>query len=104
MRVETNTDAEFSYGSGHINPIKAKAPGLVYDMGELDYVKFLCGQNYSAANLQLVTGDNTTCTAANTGTVYDLNDPSFSVSGNTGNSVSAVFHLTVTNVGSASSS
>ncbi|KAL8552039.1 hypothetical protein ACS0TY_000920 [Phlomoides rotata] len=103
MSVETNTDAEFAYGSGHINPIKAKAPGLVYDMGELDYVKFLCGQNYSAANLRLVTGDNSTCTAANTGTVYDLNYPSFSVSGNTGNSVSAVFHRTVTNVGSASS-
>ncbi|KAL8460615.1 hypothetical protein ACS0TY_032215 [Phlomoides rotata] len=51
MRVETNTDAEFSYGSGHINPIEAKAPSLVYDMGELDYVKFLCGQNYSTANL-----------------------------------------------------
>ncbi|KAH6762718.1 subtilase 4.12 [Perilla frutescens var. hirtella] len=103
MTVKANSDAEFAYGSGHIDPIKAKSPGLVYDMGEGDYVRFLCGQGYSNKTLLLVTGDNSTCTAANNGTVYDLNYPSFSVSGTSGKSVSAVFHRTVTNVGSPSS-
>ncbi|PIM98682.1 Cucumisin [Handroanthus impetiginosus] len=103
MSVKTNTDAEFAYGSGHIDPIKAKSPGLVYDMGEADYVKFLCGQGYNNTNLQLITGDNTTCTSANNGTVYDLNYPSFTVSVSSSGSISRVFHRTVTNVGSPSS-
>ncbi|KAK6156175.1 hypothetical protein DH2020_010423 [Rehmannia glutinosa] len=103
MSVKTNTDAEFAYGSGHINPLKAKSPGLVYDIDESDYVKFLCGQGYSSKNLQLITGDNTTCTAANNATVYDLNYPSFAVSVTSGRYVIAVFHRTVTNVGSPSS-
>ncbi|KAG8380759.1 hypothetical protein BUALT_Bualt06G0049400 [Buddleja alternifolia] len=103
MSVKTNTDAEFAYGSGHINPLKAKSPGLVYDMGEADYVNFLCGQGYSNKNLQLVTGDNSTCTSANNSTVYDLNYPSFTASGTVGSSISRVFHRTVTNVGSPTS-
>ncbi|KAI3458640.1 hypothetical protein Pfo_015303 [Paulownia fortunei] len=98
------TDAEFAYGSGHIDPLKAKSPGLVYDIEEADYVKFLCGQGYSNKNLQLITGDNTTCTSANNATVYDLNYPSFTVSAASGSSISVVFHRTVTNVGSPSSS
>ncbi|KAK4431721.1 Cucumisin [Sesamum alatum] len=103
MSVATNTDAEFAYGSGHIDPLKAKSPGLVYDMEEADYVSFLCGQGYSNKNLQLITGDNTTCTASNNATVYDLNYPSFTLSAASGASISRVFHRTVTNVGSASS-
>ncbi|KAL0321909.1 UNVERIFIED_CONTAM: Cucumisin [Sesamum calycinum] len=103
MSVANNIDAEFAYGSGHIDPLKAKSPGLVYDMGEADYVSFLCGQGYSNKNLQLVTGDNTTCTASNNATVYDLNYPAFTLSGSSGASISQVFHRTVTNVGSASS-
>ncbi|KAL0303774.1 UNVERIFIED_CONTAM: Cucumisin [Sesamum radiatum] len=103
MRVATNTDAEFAYGSGHIDPLNAKSPGLVYDMEEADYVSFLCGQGYSNKNLQLITGDNTTCTASNNATVYDLNYPSFTLSAASGASISRIFHRTVTNVGSASS-
>ncbi|KAL1544724.1 cucumisin-like [Salvia divinorum] len=103
MSVERNGEAEFAYGSGHINPLKAKSPGLVYDMGETDYVRFLCGQGYSIKNLQLVSGDNSTCTAASNGTVYDLNYPSFSVSSVIGSSVTVMFHRSVTNVGSPSS-
>lgn len=103
MTVEANSDAEFAYGSGHINPVKAKSPGLVYDMGEADYVSFLCGQGYSNKNLQLVTGDNSSCTAANNGTAHDLNYPSFAVSGVSGRSAVAVFHRSVTNVGSPTS-
>ncbi|KAI8028856.1 hypothetical protein LOK49_LG01G00795 [Camellia lanceoleosa] len=104
MSVETNSDAEFAYGAGHIDPVKAANPGLVYDIGEADYVTFLCGQGYSNKSLSLVTGDNsTTCTKANNGTVWDLNMPSFALS--TQNStarapITRVFHRTVTNVGS----
>lgn len=103
MTANNNTDAELAYGSGHINPLKARFPGLVYDLGVADYVSFLCGQGYSNKNLQLITGDNSTCSTAKNTTVYDLNYPSFAVSTLSGGSVSHIFHRTVSNVGFATS-
>ncbi|XP_028096671.1 cucumisin-like [Camellia sinensis] len=102
MSVETNSDAEFAYGAGHIDPVKAANPGLVYDIREADYVTFLCGQGYSNKSLSLVTGDNsTTCTKANNGTVWDLNMPSFALSTQSSTApITRVFHRTVTNFGS----
>ncbi|CAI9776423.1 unnamed protein product [Fraxinus pennsylvanica] len=100
MNVTMNTDGEFAYGSGHIDPVKAKSPGLVYDLGENDYIKFLCGQGYDTTQLSLITGDNSTCTQANNGTVWDLNYPSFALSTTFGASITRVFHRIVTNVGS----
>ena len=35
----------------NIDPVKAVDPGLVYDVDEIDYVKFLCGQGYSTRAL-----------------------------------------------------
>ncbi|CAL5322561.1 unnamed protein product [Camellia sinensis] len=43
MSAETNNDAEFAYGAGYINPVKAANPSLVYDIEEADYVRYLCG-------------------------------------------------------------
>ncbi|GKU92024.1 hypothetical protein SLEP1_g5808 [Rubroshorea leprosula] len=40
-------------GEGHINPAKAINPGLLYDAGEIDYIKFLCGIVYSGDKLKL---------------------------------------------------
>ncbi|XP_059625339.1 cucumisin-like [Cornus florida] len=100
MNSVTNPDAEFAYGAGHLDPSKATKPGLVYDAGELDYVKFLCGQGYSTKSLQLVTGDNSSCSAANNGTVWDLNYPTFAIYSQTEHPLTRVFHRTVTNVGS----
>ncbi|XP_047320474.1 cucumisin-like [Impatiens glandulifera] len=99
MSVITNTDAEFAYGSGQINPTKAADPGLVYDATEADFVSFLCGQGYDTKKLRIVTGDGSTCSKANNMTVWDLNYPTFAVSGASGVTVTRVFHRTVTNVG-----
>ncbi|EEF38173.1 cucumisin [Ricinus communis] len=103
MNPDTNTDVEFAYGSGHINPVQAADPGLVYDAGETDYVKFLCGQGYSSKQIQLLTGDDSTCSEATNGTVWDLNYPSFALSTKYGKSITRIFHRTVTNVGSPTS-
>ncbi|RVW49268.1 Cucumisin [Vitis vinifera] len=51
MSVKSNRDQEFAYGAGQIDPIKAAHPGLIYDAGEADYVKFLCGQGYNTKQL-----------------------------------------------------
>ncbi|CAN0909588.1 unnamed protein product [Linum grandiflorum] len=100
FNAEDNTDAEFAYGSGQINPARAADPGLVYDAGEADYVKLLCGQGYSTKQLRLVTGDQSACSAAANGTVWDLNYPSFALSSTSaGQSISKAFNRTVTNFG-----
>ncbi|OMO76502.1 hypothetical protein COLO4_25545 [Corchorus olitorius] len=98
-----NKDVEFAYGSGHVNPVKAVNPGLIYDADEIDYIKFLCGQGYGTRFLELVTRDNTTCSEATNGTVWDLNYPSFALYTSDSTNVSRVFKRTVTNVGSAMS-
>ena len=100
MNPKTNTDLELSFGAGHLNPVKAANPGLVYDAGEADYIKFMCGEGYRAEHLKLITGDNTTCTI--NGTVWDLNVPSFTLSLDwLGKPVTRTYTRTVTNVGSA---
>ncbi|CAL1374614.1 unnamed protein product [Linum trigynum] len=105
LTVKDNADAEFAYGSGQIDPSRAVDPGLVYDAGESDYVKLLCGQGYTTKQLRLVTGDDSVCSTTTNGTVWDLNYPSFALSSSTpANSVTRVFHRTVTNVGKAVSS
>ncbi|GMY30182.1 putative Cucumisin [Fagus crenata] len=56
MDSKKNRDLEFAYGSGHINPLQAVDPGLIYDATEADYKDFLCKQGY-----------NTTTTVTNVG-------------------------------------
>ncbi|CAN1746699.1 unnamed protein product [Linum perenne] len=104
ISVKDIPDAEFGYGSGQIDPIRAADPGLIYDAGEIDYVRMLCGQGYNITQLRLITGDQTACSATTNGTVWDLNYPSFALSSEKPKtSITRVFHRTVTNVGTASS-
>ena len=103
MNPKTNTDLEFAYGAGQLNPLQAANPGLVYDAEEADYIKFLCGQGSNSTKLYLVTGENITCSATINGTVWDLNYPSFPVSTKNGTEVTRTFTRTVTNVGSPTS-
>ncbi|KAA3481901.1 cucumisin-like [Gossypium australe] len=101
MSSENNLEAKFAYCAGHINPAQAAQPGLVYDAGEIDYVKFLCGQGYTPKQLKLIiTESNFTCSEETNGTVWDLNYPSFTLSTSPGNSITRVFCRTVMNVGS----
>ncbi|XP_028797592.1 cucumisin-like isoform X2 [Neltuma alba] len=97
-----NRDAEFAYGAGQIDPAKAVNPGLVYDASEVDFVRFLCGQGYSIKTLQLVTGDNSSCSVS--AKASDLNYPSFALPTPASNvTVSGSFKRTVTYVGSEKS-
>ncbi|XP_073307156.1 cucumisin-like [Primulina huaijiensis] len=104
MDPSKHEDLEFSYGSGQINPVAARDPGLVFDASERDYVNFLCKQGYNASTLSLVTGDNSTCNNIAPGRGWDLNYPSFSLYVKDGEKISATFTRTVTNVGAANSS
>ncbi|KAK2990924.1 hypothetical protein RJ640_021899, partial [Escallonia rubra] len=101
MSAKTNPDAEFAYGAGHINPMKAVDPGLVYDAYELDYVKFLCDEGYDATIITLITGDNSNCSEFTKGFKKDLNYPSIALSVLRNEPIQHTFYRTVTNVGSA---
>ncbi|XVF83795.1 hypothetical protein PTKIN_Ptkin16aG0521100 [Pterospermum kingtungense] len=103
MSPKTNTDLEFAYGAGNINPLLAINPGLVYDASEIDYVKFLCGQGYSDKNLRIVTGDKSSCNKATNGSAWNLNYPTIALATTSADTfpITRDFHRTVTNVGSA---
>ncbi|KAG6626541.1 hypothetical protein CIPAW_15G056100, partial [Carya illinoinensis] len=104
MSAGKNPEAEFAYGAGNINPSTAPNPGLIYDIDAAsDYIKFLCGQGYNTKSLQLLTGDNSSCSDATNGTVNDLNYPAFALSTPPLTSINHVFNRIVTNVGSPTS-
>ncbi|XP_010272631.1 PREDICTED: subtilisin-like protease SBT1.3 [Nelumbo nucifera] len=90
----------FTHGAGHINPLKALDPGLVYDMGVQDYFEFLCTQKLTPLQLKVFTkSSNRSCRhiLANPG---DLNNPAISAVFPEQSSVSVLtLHRTVTNVG-----
>ncbi|KAL3518906.1 hypothetical protein ACH5RR_021495 [Cinchona calisaya] len=70
----------FDIGAGHINPIRAMDPGLVYDMKTQDYIIFLCNIGYNEdqiRSLVLHTHGNTN----NGKNTYCFSDPSSSEAG-----------------------
>lgn len=88
----------FGYGSGHVDPMAALDPGLIYDASVDDYLGFLCAINYNASQIKSVTHRDFTCDPSKEYSLGDMNYPSFSVVLNA--SVSKVkYRRTVTNVG-----
>ncbi|XP_024197461.2 subtilisin-like protease SBT4.3 [Rosa chinensis] len=105
MNVTDNSSAagEFAYGSGHINPVKAIDPGLVYEASKEDYVKLLCSV-LDQADVRLISGDNSTCsTGSDKGSLQDHNYPSLAAVVTPNRSFSLKFHRKVKNVGLANS-
>lgn len=86
----TPADA-FDIGAGHIQPGDAFDPGLVYDAGLADYIRFLCG---SDTQPQVFT--SATCDAFGSIDSSDLNLPSIAIGELVG---SQTITRTVTNVG-----
>ncbi|ESR38183.1 hypothetical protein CICLE_v10029841mg, partial [Citrus x clementina] len=61
MNSSKNTQAEFAYGSGHINPVKATNPGLVYEAFKQDYINMLCSmENIPSMAAQVSSGESFT--------------------------------------------
>ncbi|KAF5740627.1 putative Xylem serine proteinase 1 precursor [Tripterygium wilfordii] len=97
----------FDYGAGHVDPMAAIDPGLVYDASVDDYLAFLCALNYTPTEINLVSGRDYTCEANKRYSLGDLNYPSFSVplqtasglSGGAGKTSRVKYTRTLTNVG-----
>ncbi|GLT58858.1 hypothetical protein SLA2020_317190 [Shorea laevis] len=97
----------FDYGAGHVDPVAALDPGLVYDNAVEDYLYFLCALNYSATQIKRATNRDYTCDSRKMYSLADFNYPSFSVpletasgkEGGTGVTTTLKYSRTVTNVG-----
>ncbi|XP_071731114.1 cucumisin-like [Rutidosis leptorrhynchoides] len=103
MSSVVNPDAEFAYGAGHLNPIKAVKPGLVYDADEPDYASFLCQEQYSTEQIRIITGVNSSSCTQLMEQTKDLNMPTFFIPTLRNEPIDSSFNRTVTNVGSATS-
>ena len=79
-------------GAGHIAPNSAADPGLVYDLSEIDYARFLCGLN-------IRTQYSANCASTGSIAAYNLNLASLTAANVLG---AQVLTRTVTNVGSSS--
>ncbi|PNX76590.1 subtilisin-like protease-like protein [Trifolium pratense] len=92
----------FDFGAGHVDPVLALNPGLVYDLTVDDYLSFLCALNYSASDMEVVVRRNFTCDPKKHYNVTNLNYPSFSVVFEAGHGTKKIKHTrTLTNVGAA---
>ncbi|MCE4553706.1 S8 family serine peptidase [Roseateles cellulosilyticus] len=84
----------WAQGAGHVDPQKAADPGLVYNAGKNDWVKYQCKVNKAAVQ------PASDCTTIGTlDETYNLNLPSITVGSVTG---SVVVQRSVTNVGASS--
>ncbi|CAH2069490.1 unnamed protein product, partial [Thlaspi arvense] len=93
---------EFAYGAGHVDPIAALNPGLVYELDKAEHIAFLCGLNYTSKSLKLISGEAVTCSG--TTLPRNLNYPSMSAKlPGSKSSFSVTFNRTVTNLGTPNS-
>lgn len=93
----------FDYGAGHVDPVAALNPGLVYDITPDDYLNFLCALDYTPSQINVVAKRNFTCDSSKKYSVAELNYPSFAVAfqSSSGNGPSVVkYTRTLTNVDS----
>ncbi|KAK1293870.1 Subtilisin-like protease [Acorus calamus] len=88
-------------GSGHVDPVRAIDPGLVYDLTVEDYVRFLCGSQFARRYVRTIARREMNCTDEG-GKAWDLNYPSISmvfVQSTAVMDLEAEVTRTVTNVG-----
>ncbi|CAH8316909.1 unnamed protein product [Eruca vesicaria subsp. sativa] len=99
MNASKNAEAEFAYGSGHVNPTVAVDPGLVYDISKENYLNMLCSLDYSAKGISTLAGGGFTCSEKSKLTMRNLNYPAMTAKVSASSSSDITFSRTVTNVG-----
>ncbi|KAK9050968.1 hypothetical protein SSX86_027593 [Deinandra increscens subsp. villosa] len=92
------SEAEFAYGSSHINPIKAINPGLVYETSFEEYLMIWCNLSRTLGDM-IPTGDSCPMKL----TLKEVNYPSTAAQVQVKRVFKVSFPRTVTNVGQANS-
>lgn len=68
----------FDFGGGIVDPKQAANPGLVYDMGEANYIDYLCAMGYNYSSISRLWGHDTVCIGPPR-SILDINLPSISI-------------------------
>ncbi|XVE77027.1 hypothetical protein DITRI_Ditri13aG0029000 [Diplodiscus trichospermus] len=94
----------FAFGSGHVDPVKASNPGLIYDITPENYIYYLCSLNYDDSQISLFL-EGFRCPKKATMQPGDLNYPSFAVNfSHKTQNITVTYTRTVENVGIPKSS
>ncbi|OIW14905.1 hypothetical protein TanjilG_30624 [Lupinus angustifolius] len=86
----------FDYGAGHVDPVAALDPGLVYNATADDYLNFFCALKYTQIQIKLIARRDFTCDKRKNYRVEDLNYPSFAVPFETASGVKGGSHAPIT--------
>ncbi|KAJ3706678.1 hypothetical protein LUZ61_010383 [Rhynchospora tenuis] len=89
----------YDHGAGHIHPVRAVNPGLVYDISPDDYFEFLCTQKLTPIQLKAFSKTKNRTCKHKFASPGDLNYPAISVVFEERAASVATQHRTVTNVG-----
>ncbi|OVA19114.1 Peptidase S8/S53 domain [Macleaya cordata] len=93
-----------AFGSGHVDPERASDPGLVYDITNSDYLKYLCTLNYTSSQIDLLARRSYRCPSKGHLQSSDLNYPSFALNFDCGTAnITMEYKRIVTNVGAPTS-
>lgn len=100
-----SSSTPYDHGAGHINPMRALNPGLVYDITPQDYFEFLCTQNPTPTQLKVFSKGGKMACHNKLSKAGDLNYPALSVLFPSNVNISSItLQRTVTNVGQPVSS
>ncbi|XP_015084725.1 subtilisin-like protease SBT1.7 [Solanum pennellii] len=69
----------YAIGAGHVNPSRANDPGLIYDTPFKDYLRYLCGLNYTNRQVGNLLQHKVDCSEVKSIPEAQLNYPSFSI-------------------------
>ncbi|KAL9239850.1 hypothetical protein vseg_014131 [Gypsophila vaccaria] len=106
MNRTKNSDGEFAYGAGNLNPTKAADPGLVYETTRDDYLSLMCNLGYTDTQIKVMVGkESYSCPKqrARKPSPVDVNYPTMSAKVDYAKPFNLKFSRTVTNVGVANS-
>ncbi|KAK3157373.1 hypothetical protein QOZ80_2AG0120600 [Eleusine coracana subsp. coracana] len=91
----------YATGAGHVNPRRAADPGMVYDLGVLDYAAYICALLNDRALATIVRNTSLSCAMLPKTTEAQLNYPTITVP--LSSTKSFTVNRTVTSVGPAES-
>ncbi|KAF8088908.1 hypothetical protein N665_0527s0026 [Sinapis alba] len=93
----------FVHGAGHVSPVSAFTPGLIYDLTTEDYHDFLCASSYTSSQIKIIARRDFTCDPKKNYRIADFNYPSFAVRINHSRGGDGAYRYTriVTSVGGA---
>ena len=103
MDLSNNPDGELAFGSGLVDPVKARNPGLVYEASKEDYIQMMCNMGLDTNTVRMISGDQSSCPKNRTGLPRDLNYPSMAAKVSRIKPFQVKFPRKVTNVGFANS-